>query len=74
MKLEESEVNKMFNHWEIHEVEGHIVFVEISCFSSRCLYMDELCERVVRVEVIKNLSLYQPDTEDIEKLGGEIYE
>ena len=64
----------MFSHWEIHEVEGHLVFVEISCYSSRCLYMDELCEQVVRVEVINNLSHYQPDAEEIEMKGGETYE
>ena len=64
----------MFNHWEIHEVESHLVFVEISCYSSRCLYMDELCEKVVRVEVIKNLAQYLPDTEMIDEKGGEIFE
>lgn len=64
----------MFNHWEIHEVEGHLVFVEISIYSSRCLYMDSLCEQVVRVEVINNLSHYQPNTEKIEEKGGEIYD
>ena len=64
----------MFNHWEIHESCGRIVFVEISCYSSRCLFMDDLCEQVVRVEVINNLSQYLPNTEEIENKGGEIYE
>lgn len=64
----------MFNHWEIHEVKGHIVFVEIGCYSSRCLYMDDLCEQVLGVEVINNLSQYLPDTEMIEMKGGEICE
>lgn len=64
----------MFNHWEIHEVENHLVFVEISCYSSRCLYMDELCEKVVRVEVVKNLAPYLPNTDLIDEKGGEIYE
>lgn len=64
----------MFSQWEIHEVEGHIVFVEIGCYSSRCLYMDDLCEQVMGVEVINNLSQYLPNTELIEEKGGEIYE
>lgn len=73
MKLEERELRKMFNHWEIHEVNGRIVFVEISCYASRCLYMDDLCEQVLGVKVFKNTSPYEPDVLEIEK-GGEDYE
>lgn len=74
MKLEESEVRKMFNHWEIHEVEGRIVFVEISAYASRCLYMDKPCEKVVSVMVYHNLSPYEPPVDEIEKGGEKIYE
>ena len=74
MKLEERETRKMFNHWEIHEVEGNIVFVEISAYASRCLYMDKQCEKVISVMVYKNLSPYTPPTDEIEKGGEEIYE
>ena len=74
MKLEERETIKMFNHWEIHEVEGHIVFVEISNYASRCLYMDKPCEKVVAVRVFKNPSPYIPPTEEIEQFGEEVIE
>lgn len=62
------------NYWEIHEVEGKLVFVEVSAYASRCLYMDEHCEQVVGVVVYHNLTPYTPPTEDIEKGGEDIYE
>lgn len=61
-------------YWEIHEVGGNLVFVEVGCYSSRCLYMDSLCEQVIKVEVINNISHYLPNVEEIEEKGVEIYE
>lgn len=68
------EMIMMYNQWEIHEVYGNIVFVEVSAYASRCLYMDEHCERVVSVMVYHNLSPYTSPIEEIEKGGEEIYE
>ena len=61
-------------HWEIHNVDEHIVFVEVQESTSRCLFMDDLCEQVVGVEVVKNLSPYLTNEDEIEEKGGEIYE
>lgn len=61
-------------YWEIHELEGKLVFVEINTYASRCLYMDDVCEQVVAVRVFNNPSPYTPPTEEIEKGGEEIYE
>lgn len=66
----------MNNHWEIHEVNGHLVFVEISAYASRCLYMDKHCEQVMKVMVYQNLTPYTPPTDEIESYGVDsgIYE
>ena len=61
-------------HWEIHNVCGHLVFVDVQENASRCLFMDECCEQVVGVEVVKNLSPYLANEDEIEEKGGEIYE